>query len=369
MEEREFWIVLNAISGMAAGHKLRLINEYGSAQEIFRSKNRVVSRPECRPLFIQNLQTHTPEEILAREEKKALSLGVKIITPFDPEYPALLKEIYDPPLALYVKGPLGSDADRKLSIVGSRRASYYGQLVTERITQGLLAYGFCIVSGLARGIDSIAHRCALEGGGKTAAVLGSGLDIVYPPENKSLFERIAACGSVMSEFPFGTEPHKMNFPIRNRIISGLSPAILIVEAREKSGALITAGCALDQGREVLAIPGNIYSPNSRGTNQLIKQGARLVEGVEDILEELGFCPKNQAGAPSSSTSPASSRPFKVKLNEKEGKIFALLSYDPMPIDVIIQMSGFGPQDIHNILLTLEMKGIIKQLPGKLFFKV
>jgi len=363
VEEREFWIALNAICGMAAGHKLRLINEFGSVQEIFRFRDKVASRPECRPLFVQNLQACTPDAILKQEEKKAHLAGVKIITLKDPEFPPLLKEIYDPPLALYVKGTLPDAIEPSLSIVGSRRASYYGQLVTERITQGLLAYGFWIVSGLARGIDSIAHQSALQGGGKTIAVMGSGIDVVYPPENKTLMGRIAENGAVISEFPFGTDPHKMNFPIRNRIISGLSPAILVVEAREKSGALITAACALDQGRDVLAIPGNIYSPSSRGTNQLIKQGARLVDGVEDILEEVGF----GLIEPMKGTTPA--RPPKVKLNEGEGKIFAILSYDPIPIDVIIQKSRLCPQDIHNILLTLEMKGIIKQLPGKLFFKV
>jgi DNA processing protein len=367
VEEREFWIALNAISGMAAGQKLRLINEYGSPQEIFRSKDKVATRPECRPLFVQNLQACTPDAILKQEEKKAQLAGVKIITLQDPEFPSRLREIYDPPLALYVKGMLPSDIKISLSIVGSRRPTYYGQLVTERITQGLLAYGFWIVSGLARGIDSIAHHCALCGGGKTIAVIGSGIDVIYPPENKNLMGRIAESGAVISEFPFGTDPHKMNFPIRNRIISGLSPAILVVEAREKSGALITAGCALDQGREVLAIPGNIYSPSSRGTNQLIKQGARLIEGVEDILAEIGFDLIEQIAGQIKGTTPSKSP--KVKLNEGEGKIFALLSYDPIPIDVIIQKSKLCPQDIHNILLTLEMKGIIKQLPGKLFFKV
>jgi DNA processing protein len=363
VEEREFWIALNAVSGMAAGQKLRLINEFGSPQEVFRSRDKVASLPECRQLFVQNLQSCTPEAIVKQEEKKAKLSGVNIITLKDPQFPSLLKEIYDPPLALYVKGTIPADMKISLSIVGSRRPSYYGQLVTERITQGLMAYGFWVVSGLARGIDSIAHHEALQGGGKTIGVMGSGIDVVYPPENKNLMSRIAESGAVISEFPFGTEPHKMNFPIRNRIISGLSPAILVVEAREKSGALITAGCALDQGREVLAVPGNIYSPSSRGTNQLIKQGAKLVEGVEDILEEIGFDFIEQVKG----TTP--SKPPKVKLNEGEGKIFALLSYDPLPIDVIIQKSGLCPQDVHTILLTLEMKGIIKQLPGKLFFKV
>jgi len=367
LEEREFWIALNAISGMAARQKLRLINVFGSPQEIFRSKVKVASLPECRPLFVQNLQACSPEAIVTQEEKKAQLAGVKIITLKDTEFPSLLKEIIDPPLALYVKGTLPADMKISLSIVGSRRATYYGQLVTERITQGLLPYGFWIVSGLARGIDSIAHHCALQGGGKTIAVMGSGLDVVYPPENKNLMERIAESGAVISEFPFGTEPHQMNFPIRNRIISGLSPAVLVVEAREKSGALITARFALDQGREVLAIPGNIYSPSSRGTNQLIKDGARLVEGVEDILAEIGIDLIKQI-AEQIKWSPPSKSP-KVKINEGEGKIFALLSYDPIPIDVITQKSGLCAQDINNILLTLEMKGIIKQLPGKLFFKV
>ncbi|MEW6378391.1 MAG: DNA-processing protein DprA [bacterium] len=364
MEEREYWIALNAVSGMGAGQKLRLINELGSAQEIFRLKSRAASWPECRPLFLQNLQFADPEAIIRQEEKKAHLAKAIIITLLDSEFPHLLKEIYDPPLALYVKGSLPDDMSRSIAIVGSRRATYYGQMVTERISQELVASGFLIVSGMARGIDTIAHRSALTGGGKTIAVLGSGIDVAYPPENKNLMERIIANGAVISEFPFGTEPHKMNFPIRNRIISGIPRGVLIVEAREKSGALITANCALEQGREVFAIPGNIYSPSSRGTNQLIKQGARLVEGIEDILEELGIAPINrQAQMADSSQTP------KMKLDQEESKIYALLSYDPVPIDVIIQKSGLYPQDIHTILLTLEMKGIIKQLPGKLFIRV
>lgn len=365
MEEREFWIALNAVSGMGAGQKLRLINELGSAEEIFRAKAKAASWSECRPLFIQNLQFADPEAIVRQEEKKAHLAKAAIITLLDTAFPQLLREIYDPPLALYVKGSLPQDMSRSLSIVGSRRATHYGQLVTERISRDLVACGFLIVSGLARGIDTIAHRSALASAGETIAVLGCGLDIAYPPENKNLMEQIANQGAVLSEFPFGTEPHKMNFPIRNRIISGISAGVLIIEAGEKSGALITANCALEQGREVLAIPGNIYSPTSRGTNQLIKQGARLVEGVEDILEELGI----SAGEHSSGTAGSQSPPSNIKLTREEGKIYALLSYDPVPIDVIIQKSGLCPQDIHTILLTLEMKGIIKQLPGKLFIRV
>jgi DNA processing protein len=363
MEEREYWIALNALAGMSAGKKEWLVKQTGSAREVFRSREKIISWPECRPLFIQNLRGADPEGIYTREEERARSDGMTIIARQDSEFPSLLKEIADPPLALYVKGTLPADPGRNLAIVGSRMVSHYGRVVTESITRDLLAYGFWIVSGLARGIDSIAHKAALRGGGKTIAVLGSGLDVIYPPENKNLARQITESGAVVSEFPFGTEPQKMNFPIRNRIISGLCPGMLVIEAGERSGALITANCALDQGRDVLAIPGNITSPNSKGVNALIKQGARLVDGVEDIIEELGLqiIDDKESMISSLKLSPPD-------LNERESRILSFLTYDPVPIDLIIQKTGEPPSSIHSALLTLEMKGVIKQLPGKLFYR-
>ncbi|MGA1875530.1 MAG: DNA-processing protein DprA [bacterium] len=362
MEEREYWIALNALAGMSAGKKEWLIKEVGSAREVFRSRKKITSWRECRPLFIQSLQGADPESIYTQEEEKARRDGMAIIARQDSEFPSLLKEIADPPLALYVKGNLPADPGRSLAVVGSRLVSHYGRVVTESITRDLLAYGFWIVSGLARGIDSIAHKTAVRGGGKTIAVLGSGLDVIYPPENKNLARQIVESGAVISEFPFGTGPQKMNFPIRNRIISGLCPGMLVIEAGERSGALITANCALDQGREVLAIPGNITSPNSKGVNALIKQGARLVDGVEDILEELGFqIDDNESMISSLKLSPPD-------LSEGESRILSFLTYNPISIDLIIQKSGEPPSSIHSALLTLEMKGVIKQLPGKLFYR-
>lgn len=362
MEERECLIALNAIGGMSASQKIQIIKQFGSAQDIFQSKERLASWPAASPSFIRNLKSTDPGKIFTQEEKKAKLSGIRIITQLNREFPRLLKEISDPPLALYIKGTLPEDTSKSLAIVGSRKISHYGQVVSERIVNELIAYGFWIVSGMARGVDSMAHQTAIKGGGKTIAVLGCGLDVIYPPENKNLMKHITENGAVISEFPFGTEPHKRNFPIRNRIISGLCPGLLVIEAREKSGALISANCALDEGREVLAVPGNITSPNSKGTNQLIKQGARLVEDSEDIFEELGFHVYKEEKA-------HSTRSIFPEMNEEEVKIISFLSYDPIPIDLIIQKSGASPAHVHNILLTLEMKGVIKQLPGKLFFRL
>ncbi len=359
MEEREYLIALNALSGMSTNKKIQLINQLGSANKIFHNKDKVAAL--CPPpFFMKNLSSLNFENFIKQEEKKAKALNISISIQQDKEYPLLLKEIPDPPLAVYHKGTMPHDTRRSLAIVGSRNFSPYGKVVAEHLTKELVLNEFIITSGLARGIDSIAHRTTLKEQGITIAVLGSGLDVVYPPENRSLFNAITETGVVLSEFPLGTEPHKMNFPIRNRIISGLCPGILVIEAKEKSGALITANCALDQGREVFAIPGNIISPYSKGTNQLIRQGARLVEGVKDILEEFGL-----AGL----VTEKKTRPAKYEnLDHFESKVLSLLSADPIPIDIIIQRSGESPSYIHSTLLTLEIKGVIKQLPGKLFLK-
>lgn len=363
MEERDYFIALNALAGMAAAKKLHFIDQFGSAEMVFRSRDQITNCPSCRPSFIKYLLAAKPDLLVQQENKKAQAAQALIITLKDQEYPALLREIPDPPLAFYLKGVLPQNMGQSLAIVGSRKVSHYGRIVTEKLAQQLVEYGFITVSGLARGIDTIAHQTTIKKGGTTLAVLGNGLDVFYPPENKNLMRQMVEKGALLSEFPFGTQPHPMNFPIRNRIISGLCPGILVVEASEKSGALISANCALDQGREVFAVPGNITSPNSRGTNYLIKQGAKLVDQLEDILEEFGFQEldkksRNEALQPSL-----------VELNEGEEKLISFLSPDPTPIDFIIQKSGESAATIHSLLLTLEMKGVIKQLPGKLFCKL
>lgn len=293
--------------------------------------------------------------------------GIKIITYLDELYPANLINVYDRPAFLYVRGNLNKD-DINIAIVGSRLASTYGKYTTERISRELAHKGITIVSGMARGIDSAAHRGALAAQRRTIAVLGSGLDVVYPPENKKLFDAIIENGAVISEFPLGTPPRSNNFPARNRIISGMSYGVLVVEAGEKSGSLITARLALEQGREVFAVPGSIDASVSRGTNKLIKQGAKLIENADDILEEI-FPQLEKTKALNAPPSPKmQEEPLKRYeiLNEMEKKIIKFISGEHIHVDELISATGLSPADILSALMTMELKGLVKQHPGKFF---
>ncbi len=285
----------------------------------------------------------------------------------DELYPAKLLEIYNRPPLLYVKGNLKKE-DINIAIVGSRLASTYGKYTTERISRELVLQGITVVSGLARGIDSAAHRGALTAQGRTIAVLGTGLDIIYPPENKKLFTAICENGTIVSEFPLGTPPRACNFPARNRIISGISYGVVVVEAGEKSGSLITARLALEQGREVFAVPGSIDSPGSRGTNKLIKQGAKLIENTVDILEEiLPQLEKTKIPELLSVTRKKTGLVEKKEnLNSSDRQIIALLSDSRLHIDELINTTGLAPGDVLSSLMKLELNGIIRQYPGKFF---
>jgi DNA processing protein len=289
-----------------------------------------------------------------------------------------------------VKGSL-SPGEISLAVVGSRLASTYGRYTTERLSRELALQGITIVSGLARGIDAAAHRGALAGKGRTLAILGCGLDITYPLENEKLAEEIAAHGALITEFPFGTPPNPPNFPARNRIISGISFGVVVVEAGEKSGSLITARIAAEQGRSVFAVPGTIDTAGSRGTHRLIKQGAKLVESVEDILEEIlpqaGFQPAvfqapcappftekqpdpdgGEAAQTERETAEGPSSSKTAGLGEVERKLLALIAAKPVGIDTLIAASSLSPQEVLNGLLILELRGLIRQMPGKMFVR-
>jgi DNA processing protein len=270
----------------------------------------------------------------------------------------MLKETGDAPVMLYTKGAILPQDRFAIAIVGSRKLTHYGASVAEKISQDLALMGFTVVSGMARGVDSISHKGALRAGGRTIAVLGSGPDVPYPPENKTLLEKIAGSGSVISEFPPGTPPDKENFPRRNRLISGLSFGVLVIEASADSGALITARYALEQGREVFAVPGNITSPNSEGTNELIKRGALLTRKAEDIVEELAPVLKGFIRARDK---------IKIEITNEEKGICGLLSGEPKQIDIISRESGLPPSKALGILLGLELKGAVKQITGKRFY--
>ncbi|MBC7106636.1 MAG: DNA-protecting protein DprA [Firmicutes bacterium] len=283
--------------------------------------------------------------------------GLRVLTFADGDYPEQLRTIADPPPALFVRGTLPPGV--YVAIVGTRRASPYGRSVAARLAAGVARAGLVVVSGMARGVDGAAHRGALEAGGRTVAVLGCGPDVVYPREHAGLREEIAASGALVTEFPPGTPPEPWHFPVRNRIISGLSRAVVVVEAGEKSGALITADLALEQGRDVLAVPGHITSPLSRGPNRLIKQGARLVEGPEDVLDELGV--GAVGGVPEQ-------RPPVPLLPPDEERLYGLLGPEPVPLDLLVARSGLTPQAAAAALVYLEMKGLARRLPGPAYLK-
>jgi len=309
------------------------------------------------------------------ELELAERLGIWIIHLEDNRYPPLLKQIYDPPPLLYIKGNLTEADSLAVAIVGSRRCSLYGQEQASRLAHFLSSAGFTIVSGMARGIDTAAHQGALSAGGRTIAVQGCGLASIFPPENKKLFEFIAESGACISELPLRYEPLAENFPPRNRIIAGLTLGTIVVEAGLNSGALITARAALDNNREVMAVPGKIDSPLSKGTHKLIKQGAKLVESVEDIMETLGYIGQRLQRYATAAAEKASEKvetPLfdisQLNLTSIERKTYDYLGKEPAHIEQIIEMTNLSAGSINASLISLQLKGLVKQLPGSLFIR-
>jgi len=297
-----------------------------------------------------------------KEARRVREAGIQIIPFTNTDYPARLRMIADPPPFLYVKGALRDQDDKAVAIVGSRSSSDYGRRVARDLSRGLAALGFTVISGMARGIDGVAHESALNAGGRTIAVLGSGVERAYPPEHESLYRRISENGAVISELPIGTRPMAFNFPARNRLISGVALGVVVVEATEKSGSLITAATAVEQGREVFAVPGEAGASRSRGSHRLIRQGAKLVESVEDIIEEI---------APQLlSHSRGAAQPAKPQLPQSAGeaarKVFALLQENSLQVDQVIERSGLAPAQVLEVLLDLELQGFLRQSPGKIY---
>lgn len=297
-------------------------------------------------------------------------MNTRIISINDAEYPAGLKNIFDPPREIFVRGNILAEDDNAVAIVGTRTPTHYGLKQCEKLSYDLAIRGITIVSGMARGIDSAAHRGAIKAGGRTIAVLGSGFNYIYPPENKRLSEEIANSSAVISEFPPDTRPYKNNFPKRNRIISGMSKGVLVIEAAVRSGSLITANFALEEGREVFALPGRVDSEKSVGTNQLIKEGAKLVESFEDILEELKRVIKIREITENPARQARRQEPSGAALSigPDEKAVFDILNDEPMPIDEISQNLNMSSADISKILLGLELKRLVKVLPGNNFIK-
>jgi DNA processing protein len=304
----------------------------------------------------------------AREMERLQTTEIRMMTLGDADYPQALRWIPEPPPVLYIWGTLRPEDTLALAVVGSRKPSPYGQLTVQRLSVELAQYGFTVVSGLARGIDSLAHQGVLRAGGRTIAVLGSGINVVYPPEHRRLYEAISVQGAVVSEFPFDTKPDRWNFPRRNRIISGLTLGTLVVEASDQSGSLHTARHALEQGREVFAVPGRIDVPSSRGTNNLIKRGAKLVEGIDDILEELPAAVRLAVRQRGTASMQIEASPMPTDLTADEAQVVGLMPPEETHIEAIIQASQLPAQVVASILVRLELRGLVRQFPGKFFVR-
>ena len=296
------------------------------------------------------------------EIERARDAGIAIVPFTNPNYPARLRTIADPPPFLSVKGNIRPDDDKAVAIVGSRSASEYGRRVARDLARGLVSLGFTVVSGMARGIDGSAHESALQAGGRTIAVLGSGVERAYPAEHETLYRRIGENGAVLSELPIGTRPLAFNFPARNRLISGLSLGVVVVEATEKSGSLITATLAVEQGREVFAVPGEVGSSRSRGAHRLIRQGAKLVESVDDIIEEIAPQLLDRTG----SATQRAPRVLPQNASDATRTIFALLQENTLQVDQVIERTGMSAAQVLETLLDLELQGLLRQLPGKIY---
>ena len=361
--DKAYWVALNLIPGIGQILSHRLLEHFGDPKRIFAVSAKELSRIEgIGAKLAQEIVSFRWEETVANELKQLEKRDINILTIKDDNYPQLLRAIPTPPLLLYVLGDIRERDEVALAIVGSRSPTPYGKWAADGLVRALAEIGFTIVSGMARGIDSIAHRAALAVGGRTIAVLGCGLGIIYPPENQTLMQKIPHSGAVVSEFPLFTKPEKLNFPIRNRLISGLSLGVMVIEAAANSGSLITASHALEQSREVFAVPGNIQSPKSKGTNGLIKKGAKLVEGIEDVLEELPITVKERLKG----TKPLSDEETTEGLDPEEKLIFSLITTEGEDIDYLVNQSQLPASRIASTLIMLELKGLIRQAMGKVF---
>jgi DNA processing protein len=365
------WLALTLTPGLASRLSARLLKEFGSPEEVFRAPLPLLQG--CK-LPSEVAQAVHKKQSFKRAEKELASTRridrCRLLNWTEPEYPQTLLQIYDPPVLLYVRGDVQVLTEASIGIVGTRRPTLYGTQMAERLGREIAARGLVVVSGLARGVDAIAHQGALAVNGRAIGVLGTGVDTCYPKENKKLYEKVLERGALISEFPLGTHPAPENFPIRNRIVAGMPLGVVVVEGAQYSGSLITARLAMEFGREVFAVPGNVTQPVSFAPNQLIKQGAKLVTNGEDVIEEL---PTPVRAALVKAEQPEAEQRnllAAAALNSSEKKIYELLSVDePRHIDDIVERSGLNSSEVLATLFDLEMKGIVRQLPGKQFSKV
>ncbi len=366
MDSREALVALNLIEGVGSIRVRQLLEHFGEAPKILSA-----SRSEL--LRVRGIGDDTAEAIakwesnvdLAAELRRIQEFGCHVLTQADDSYPESLRQIYDPPVVLYVRGALTAKDKNAVAMVGSRTTTHYGLEVARKLAYQLAYVGVTVVSGGARGIDSAAHQGALSAKGRTVCVLGTGISIVFPPENKDLFDRIAENGAVITQFPFNRNGDRQTFAIRNRIVAGMSLGTVVVEANLTSGALITANFATEYGRQVFAVPGRIDSPRSKGCHDLIKKGAKLCEGAEDILSEFEYLFPSSNRPPSPGETgvlPA------LELSANEQKVYDALTVEESTVDEVIRRSGLPASAVSVALLGLEMKRVVKQLPGKLFVR-
>lgn len=366
MDVREALVALNMVDHVGPVRLRQLLEFFPDAPAILSASRdqllRVRGIGEDTATAISKWQDNVD---LQAELKRIADFGCHIVIQSDPEYPELLRQIYDPPIVLYVKGTLEAKDKNAVALVGSRMTTHYGIEVARKLAYQLAYMGVTVVSGGARGIDTAAHQGALSGKGRTLAVLGTGINLVFPPENVELYERIAANGALVTQFPFNRPGDKQSFPIRNRIVAGMTLGTVVVEANLTSGSLITANFATEYGRQVFAVPGRIDSPRSKGCHELIKKGAKLCEGAEDILSEFEylFPPSNRPAAPNETgVLPG------LELPEREQQVYQVLGKEEISIDEVIQKTGLPSSAASVALLSLEMKRLIRQLPGKMFMR-
>lgn len=349
--ELQYWVGFNIVPGIGRVKFSQLENYFGKLETAWQAGAADLKQAGLENNTIKAILEMRPHIDLPAEMEKLDKAGVKAYTHHDDDYPARLREIFDYPPIIYIKGELTLQDEWCVAVVGTRRATVYGKQVTQEIVEDLARNKITVISGLARGIDTIAHRAALEAGGRTAAVCACGLDSIYPAENAALAHSIAANGALISEYPLGAKPRPDNFPRRNRIMSGMSLGVLVIEAGETSGAIITAHMALEQNREVFAVPGSILSPTSRGTNTLIQEGAKLVRNCTDILEELNLT--------------ASVQQLEMKelvpTNATEDQLLKQLSTEPVHIDEVCRSSGLPVATVSSNLAIMELKGLVKQV--------
>lgn len=365
------WLALTLTPGLASRLSARLLKRFGSPDAIFRAPLRDLE--DC-SLPAPVAQSVFKKEAFKRAEKELKAAGnidrCRLINWTEPEYPQSLLQIYDPPVLLYVRGNPEVLNFPSLSVVGTRKPTLYGTQMAERLGRELASRGLVIVSGLARGIDAIAHQGAMAANGRAIGVLGTGIDVCYPKENKKLYEKVLERGAILSEFSLHTHPAPENFPVRNRIVAGMPLGVIVVEGAQYSGSLITARLAMEFGREVFGVPGNVTQPVSFAPNQLIKQGAKLVTNADDVVEELPTPVRAALVKPEQPEAEQRNLLLAASLTPVEKKIYELLHADEsIHIDEIVEQSGLNSSEVLATLFDLEMKGIVRQMPGKQFSKV